>query len=116
MLSSRLPDRVERAAVKVIAYSTERVQTDGGGVFVNSRWEEPLATWSITTAAMKRNAGDYLDTLALFNAALGSGDTFAFHDVELCLDVAVRFKDDLIEFRPEGNLVRLVFELEEDRT
>jgi hypothetical protein len=115
MLSSRLPGDVEALGVKELAYSTERVQTDGGSVFVNSRWEEPLATWSVTTKPMKRNDPDYTDTLALFDAALGSADTFAFHDVEVCDDVAVRFRGDSIRFLPEGNLVRLQFELEEDR-
>lgn len=115
MLSSRLPDAVEKLGVKELAYSTERVQTDGGSVFTNSRWEEPLAMWSVTTKPMKRNDADYLDTLALFDAALGSADTFAYHDIELCEDVAVRFKDDTIRFLPEGNLVRLSFELEEAR-
>jgi hypothetical protein len=115
MLSSRLPPRVEHMAVKQDGYSTEAVRTDGGGVFTNSRWEEPLATWSVTSAPMKRSAADYIDTKALFNAALGSGDTFAFHDVEICDDVAVRFKDDTLRYIPEGNLVRLAFELEQDR-
>lgn len=115
MLSATLPAAVAAMGVKELAYSTERVQTDGGAVFVNSRWEEPLAIWSVTTKAMKRNDPDYTDTLALFDAALGSADTFAFHDVELCADVAVRFKDDTIRFLPEGNLVRLSFELEEAR-
>jgi hypothetical protein len=116
MLSATLPARVAAMGVKSWAYSTEVVRTDGGQVHVNSRWEEPLATWSFTTAPMKRTDPDYLDTKALFLAALGSADTFAFHDVEECEDVAVRFRDDAMGFQPEGNLVRLVFELEEDRT
>jgi hypothetical protein len=115
MLSARLPDRVEKLGVKELVYSTERVQTDGGAVFVNSRWEEPLAMWSTTTLPYKRTDADYLDTLAVFHAALGSGDTFNYHDTEICDLVTVRFKDDTIRFLPEGNLVRLSFELEEVR-
>lgn len=116
MLSSTLPARVARMGVKSLSYATEQVRTDGGQVHVNSRWEEPLATWRITSAPMKRNDADYTDTLALFDAALGSADTFAFHDIETCQDVAVRFREDTISFQPEGNLVRLVFEIEEART
>jgi hypothetical protein len=115
MLSSRLPSRIERMAVKQDTYSTESVRTDGGAVFTNSRWEAPLASWSVTSAPMKRNDADYIDAKALFDAALGSGDTFAFHDIEICDDVAVRFRDDSLRFIPEGNLVRLAFELEQDR-
>lgn len=115
MLSSRLPSRIERMAIKQAAYSTESVRTDGGAVFTNSRWEAPLATWSVTSPPMKRSDADYVDAKALFEAALGSGETFAFHDLEICDDVAVRFKDDLLRFIPEGNLVRLAFDLEEDR-
>jgi hypothetical protein len=116
MLSATLPRRVAAMGVKSLSYSTEVVRTDGGAVHANSRWEEPLATWSFTTAPMKRNDADYLDTKALFDAALGSADTFLFHDVEECADVEVRFREDTMGFQPEGNLVRLVFEVEEVRS
>lgn len=115
MLSSTLPSRLARMGVKALAYSTELVRTDGGAVHANSRWEAPLATWSVTSPPLKRTDADYLATLALFDAALGSAETFAFHDVELCEDVEVRFREDTIRFQPEGNLVRLMFELEEVR-
>lgn len=115
MLSATLPARVAAMGVKSLSYSTEMVRTDGGAVHANSRWSEPLATWQFTTAPMKRTHADYLDTKAIFEAALGSAETFLFHDVEECADVAVRFRDDTMSFQPEGNLVRLVFELEEVR-
>jgi hypothetical protein len=116
MLTSTLPNAVENMAVKELVYSTELVRTDGGAVMANSRWSEPLATWSVTTKPYQRNELDYIDTVNLFHAALGSGDTFTLHDIETCADVAVRFKDDAIRFEPIGNRVRLSFILEEVRS
>lgn len=115
MLTSTLPNAVENMAVKDLDYATEIVRTDGGSVMANSRWSEPLATWSVTTKPYKRNDTDYVDTVNLFHAALGSGDTFSFHDIETCTDKTVRFKDDKMQFQPVGNSVRLSFTLEEVR-
>lgn len=115
MLSLTLPDAVEKVGRKELRYATELVPTDGGAVHANSRWAEPLAEWSFTTKPYLRSDADYQDTVNLFVAALGSGDTFAFHDIETCADFTVRFKDDRLSYAPEGNRVRLVFVLQEDR-
>lgn len=115
MLTSTLPNAVENMAVKVLVYATEMVRMDGGAVQANSRWADPLASWNVTTKPYQRNDTDYVDTVNLFHAALGSGDTFSFHDIETCTDKTVRFKDDAISFAPVGNRVTISFTLEEVR-
>lgn len=116
MLSSTLPDIVARMAVKTLRYATEIVRTDGGSVQANARWSEPLAEWSVRSKPYYRSDDDYQDTVNLFIAALGSADTFMFHDIETCTDFEVRFKDDELNFEPDGNRARLVFALEEVRS
>src|ERR1051325_2156847 len=67
-------------AVKRPAYSTEVVRTDGGNAHHNSRWSDPVSRWDVTIPDCKRSAPQYLAVVALFDAVLGSGLTFTFHD------------------------------------
>lgn len=115
MLTGRLPSRIEASAVKRLVYSTEIVTTDGGAEQRNARWTEPRAEWDCTIPAVRRNSVEYLETTALFASALGSFDSFMFHDPIACADVAVRFKDDTLTMEGVGNLVTLSFTLTEDR-
>lgn len=115
MLTGRLPSRIEASAVKRLVYSTEIVTTDGGNEFRNARWGDSQSEWDCTIPPVKRNSDDYLETVALFHAAIGSFDSFMFHDFADCTDVAVRFKDDTLTIQGVGNLVTLSFTLIEDR-
>jgi len=111
MLSGRLPARIEASAVKRLMFSTEVVETDGGTEHRNGRWTEPRAEWDVTIPPSKRTADEYLDTVAMFDAAEGSYDTFLFHDPVSCVDIEVRFKDDMLTMQGVGNLVTLSFTL-----
>lgn len=111
MLSSRLPERIESSAVKRIMYSTEIVDNDGGIEQRNQRWSRPRAEWDCSMPLAKRNSAEVVDTLSLFDAALGSLDTFEFHDPVECVDVEVRFKDDTLVMTGAGNLVSVSFTL-----
>ncbi len=115
MLTGRLPSRIESSATKRLVYSTEIVETDGGNEFRNARWADPRAEWDCSIPPVKRTSDEYLETTALFDAAIGSFDSFMFHDPIDCVDVAVRFKDDTLEMTGAGNLVTLRFTLIEDR-
>lgn len=115
MLAGTLPSRIEASAVKRLAYSTEIVETDGGNEQRNARWAEPRARWDITIPPCKRNSSDYMDTLALFKDALGSFDTFLFHDPVDCEDIEVRFDEDTLTVQGVGNLVTASFTLIEVR-
>jgi len=111
MLTSRLPERIESGAVKRIEYSTEIVDTDGGIEQRNSRWLNGRAEWDCSIPPCARTHADFTDTLALFHAAMGSGDTFEFHDLVDCADVEVRFKDDTLTINTIGNMVATQFTL-----
>jgi len=103
-------------AVKRPAYSTEVVRTDGGGRHGNSRWAAPLATWDVTIPDCRRSSARYLNVVALFDAVLGSGLSFTFHDPVDCADVEAFIVDDTMTITPNGNLVSVQFAVEEKRT
>lgn len=116
MLSGRLPERVQSGAVKRLLYSTEVVENDGGLEVRNARWAEPKAAWDCTIPPCKRTSADYLDTKAMFDAALGSFETFEFHDPVDCEDYLVRFLDDTLSVTTVGNLVSVTFTLVQVKT
>lgn len=102
-------------ATKRPKYATEVVRTDGGGAHHNSRWASPLAQWDVTIPFCKRTDPRYLAAIALFDAALGSGLTFIFHDSVACEDVEAWILDDTLAITPNGNLVQVEFSVEEYR-
>ncbi len=103
------------SAQKRQAYSTEVVRTDGGAAHHNSRWSGSLSQWDVTIPFCKRNSAQYLAAVALFDAALGSGLTFTFHDTVGCVDVECFILDDTLTITPNGNLVQVEFAVEENR-
>lgn len=102
-------------ATKRDKYSTEVVQTDSGATFRNSRWSAPLAQWDVTVPWCRRNSAQYLAAVALFDAALGSGKSFWFHDPVACADLEAVIVDDTLSVTPDGNLVQLDFVVEQVR-
>ena len=102
-------------ATKRPAYATEVVRTDGGSTFRNSRWSAPLSQWDVTIPVCKRSSPQYLAAIALFDACLGSGLTFSFHDPVACADVEAVILDDTLTITPTGNLVEVAFAVEEFR-
>lgn len=102
-------------AVKRPAYSTEVVRTDGGATQRNSRWADPLSSWDVTIPFCRRDSAKYLAAVALFDATLGSGLSFTFHDPVACEDVEAFIVDDTLSITPNGNLVQIEFAVEEKR-
>lgn len=103
------------SARKVDRYSTEVVRTDGGGTFRNSRWASSLSQWDVTLKTVNRTHSIYTTAVALFDATLGSGLTFTFHDPVACADVEAVILEDSITITPTGNLVTVEFSVEEAR-
>lgn len=103
------------SAVKRDRYATEVIRTDGGGAFRNSRWASPLAQWDVSLKPCRRSDAIYTAATALFDAALGSGLTFTFHDPVACADVEACILDDTLSITPNGNLVMVEFAVEEVR-
>ena len=114
MLTGTLPRHIEASATRRKVYSTEIVEVDGGSEHRNARRQTPVLYWDITTPALKRTDPDYLEIDALFDAALGSFDSFMLHDFVDCVDVPVRFDDDTLTTTAVGNLLILSFTLRED--
>jgi uncharacterized protein (TIGR02217 family) len=103
-------------AVKRLAYRTEVVPTDGGRKQRNSRWSAKLAQWDVTIPRCRRSSAAYTAVIALFDATLGSGLSFTFHDPVDCVDVECFILEDSLVITPLGNnLVEVEFSVEEKR-
>ena len=61
-----------------LEYSTQVVETDGGGEVRNARWAAPLRTYEISFPTAQRNDPIYRAVLALYAAAQGGLHSFNF--------------------------------------
>ena len=97
-LADRLPTQIEQGAVRRLEYSTQVVETDGGGEVRNARWAAPLRTYEISFPAAQRSDPTYRAVLALYAAALGGLHSFNFAewvDESASTIVPVRFDSPL---------------------
>lgn len=90
-LSTTLPDRIEKGALRSEEWSTDIITTDGGVERRESRWTASLRSYDVSLPITTRVDEDYIAMRALYAEAKGNLHSFSFNDWSDDTIVAVRF-------------------------
>lgn len=112
-LTTTMPDRVERGALRREEWSTDIVGGDGGTERRDSRWTAPLRIYEISLPLTTQDDEDYLAVKALFAEAKGSLHSFDFTSWPDDETIPVRFDGPLNLLGHSPNLDQLSFTLVE---